>query len=308
MLRPIHWWWMLVLSALWGSTFLFLRISSPDAGVWLSTTARLGFAALFLGITASFLRQAGPWEQKKKMAMLALFNSAIPFGLFSYASLYLPAGYLSIINAAAPIMVLLVGIMFYHIQHSWRTWAGMVLGFGGVGALATLGPVTMGPLQWLAVVAGLLAALCYAVTSYWTVHWFSQTNVYKLAFQNQAYALLWLLPAYPLSPTPGSIGAPLDHPWWTWGSLAAAGMLCTGLGYLLYFKILKDIGAVKASSISFMIPCFALLWANLFLGEPVTFAHGLGIASIVVALRWLNHVPKVHTDYPAAAHIEASHP
>ena len=124
-----HWALLLLLSSLWGGAFLFLRIAVPSAGVALSTTARLGFAALLLGIVAWRMGQLTGWRYKKRMALLALVNSAIPFALVNMAAETLPAGYLAIINASAPIQGLLIGVLFYHAAHNAKTWVGIGMGF-----------------------------------------------------------------------------------------------------------------------------------------------------------------------------------
>lgn len=283
-----QWFLILVLSAIWGASFLLLRIAVPQAGVMLTTAARLGFAALFLGVVVWYVGHLRGWPMKARMAVLSLFNSVIPFGLFSFAALHLPAGYLSVLNASAPIQGLLLGVLFYKIPHHWKMWCGVVLGFTGVGFLALMGPVTMGLMQWLAVGAGLTAAFCYALTSYWTVNWFKEMPAGKLAFQNQFMSFLWLAPVLIATPVPEikDVGT-------VWLALLAAGMICTGLAYLLYFQILREVGPVPSSSVGFLIPCFAMLWSFIFLGESINTAHMIGLACIILAVKWIQPVKRV---------------
>ena len=283
-----QWFLIVLLAAIWGAAFLFLRIAVPDAGVVLTTTARVAFASLALGVVAWSMGQVRGWPMKKKMAILALCNSAIPFGLFSYAAQTLPAGYLSVLNATAPLQGLVLGILFYKTEHTWKTWLGVLLGFIGVVSLTTLGPLKMGLPQILAVGAGLGAAFCYALTSYWTLEWFGDMPTTKLAFQNQTMACLWLLPLLAITPS-----TPLQDPMETWGALLAAGVLCTAVAYLLYFRILQEVGPVPASSVGFLIPCFAILWSYLFLNETINLAHIIGVSCIICAVRWIQPVKKV---------------
>ncbi len=283
-----QWLLILLLSAIWGASFLFLRIAVPQAGVLLTTAARLGFASLLLGLVAWYFGHLRGWPLKRKMAILALVNSAIPFGLFSFAAQHLPAGYLAVLNASAPTQGLLIGVLLYKAPHHWKMWGGVILGFAGVAFLTSMGPVEMGPMQWLGVLAGLGAAFCYAVTAYWTVHWFADMPSEKLAFQNQFMAFLWLLPTLLAVPLPEikDVGR-------IWTALLAAGILCTGVAYLLYFRILQEVGPVPSSSVGFLIPCFAMLWSFLFLNESINVAHLIGLGCIILAVKWIQPVKKV---------------
>lgn len=283
-----QWILILLLAAIWGASFLFLRIAVPQAGVMLTTATRLGFAAVLLGLVAWYFNHLRGWPMKRKMAFLSLVNSAIPFGLFSFAAQHLPAGYLSVLNASSPIQGLLLGVLFYKLPNNWKMWGGMALGFIGVGFLTFMGPVTMGAMQWLAVLAGLSAAFCYAITAYWTVDWFKDMPPEKLAFQNQFMAFLWLVPALLAAPAPVITDVAT-----VWLALLASGVLCTGVAYALYFRILQDVGPVLSSSISFLIPGFAMLWSFLFLNETITIAHMIGLGCIILAVRWIQPVRKV---------------
>jgi drug/metabolite transporter (DMT)-like permease len=110
----------------------------------------------------------------------------------------------------------------------------------------------------------------------------------KLAFQNQFMAFLWLVPALIATPAPEikDVGT-------IWMALGVAGILCTGVAYLLYFRILQEVGPVPSSSVGFLIPCFAMLWSFLFLGEAVNVAHLIGLGCIILAVKWIQPVRKV---------------
>ena len=285
-----HWGLLLLLSSLWGGAFLFLRIAVPFAGIALSTTARLVFAALFLGVVAWRMGLLYGWKYKRRMLLLALVNSAIPFALVNLAAETLPAGYLAIISASAPIQGLLIGVLFYKIAHTNRTWVGVVLGFCGVALLTSMGPVEMHGPQWIGVLAGLGAALCYAITAYWTVHWFEGVPTTKLAFQNQLMAVAWLLPVLLIVP-PSTMTLPIS----AWGSLLAVGGVCTGFAYLVYFRLLKEVGPIQTSIVSYLTPCFAILWGWLFLNETVQWAHWAGLGCIAMAVRFMQ--PKAIPNY-----------
>ncbi len=274
--------WSLIvfLGALWGASFLFMRISVPEVGPLFTGAMRVVFAGVFLGMVALAVGQAGHWENKKKMAFFSLINSAIPFSLFSFAANYLPAGYLSVLNAMAPMLGLLIGIFFYQVKHSLKMWVGICFGMFGVISLTALGPIHIGMWQLLSLLAGVIGAFCYALTGYWAASWFPKISPIKMTFQNQVMASCWLLPLA------GASGLPTEVSTTSWGALFGLGVICTGFAYFLYNRLIREIGAVKTSSIAFLIPCFAIGWSWLFLNEQITQGHVLGVVCIILAVRW----------------------
>lgn len=267
---------LVVLSAIWGASFLFLRIAAPVLGPVLLTESRLIFGALFLFVVGTALRRpidaAKHW---KHFLVLGLFNSALPFLLFSFAATALPASVMSILNATAPIWGAVIAAVWTRRLPSGQTVLGLLLGVAGVGLLVGFDQLTVQPGVTTAIEAALLAAFSYGIA----------TNYAKAAkavepFAN-AHGSMWaaailVAPVATYSPPMASPGAGVI------AAAAALGIVCSGGGYLLYFRLIKDVGATSALTVTFLIPVFGVLWGSLFLAEAVRWNTIAG-AGIVIA-------------------------
>jgi drug/metabolite transporter (DMT)-like permease len=266
---------LITLAAIWGSSFLFMRVAVPYLGaVWVAEL-RVALAALFLAAVS--LRLHKYWlapQHWRAYLILGLFNSALPFALFAYAAQILPASLLSILNATAPIWGAVLTALVARELPSGKTLCGLALGVTGVATLVGLDAISVQPGALLAVCAVLVATLCYGIASVYAA---SAPSIGALANANGSMwaAALWLLPVAPFltpstTPAPGVIAA-----------IIALGVLCSGVAYLLYFKLIDELGAPSALSVTFLIPVFGVLWGFLFLDEQVGW-HTLGGGVLVV--------------------------
>ena len=267
---------LVVLSAIWGGSFLFLRIAAPVLGPVILAELRAAFAALFLLIVAWTLRKpldAG--KHWKHFLILGLFNSALPFLLFSFAAKTLPASVMSILNATAPIWGAIIGAVWMRQSPSGRTMLGLLLGVAGVSLLVGGDQLTVQPGATTAIAAALLAAFFYGIATN-----YAKTATAVEPFAN-AHGSMWaaailIAPATPFSPLIASPGP---------GAMAAAlalGIVCSGMAYLLYFRLIKDVGATSALTVTFLIPVFGVLWGSLFLSEAVRWNTIVGAGIIIV--------------------------
>ena len=267
---------LVVLSAIWGGSFLFLRIAAPFIGPVVLAELRAVFAALFLLIVGWTLRrplEAG--QHWKHFLILGLFNSAVPFLLFSFAAKTLPASVMSILNATAPIWGAIIGAVWMRQSPPGRTVLGMLLGVAGVGLLVGGDQLTAQPGATSAIAAALLAAFFYGIAAN-----YAKTATAVEPFAN-AHGSMWaaailIAPATPFSPLIASPGP---------GAMAAAlalGIVCSGMAYLLYFRLIKDVGATSALTVTFLIPVFGVLWGRLFLSEAVRWNTIVGAGIIIV--------------------------
>ena len=267
---------LVVLSAIWGGSFLFLRIAAPVLGPAILTELRVATAALFLAIVGWTLRRpldaARHW---KHFLVLGLFNSALPFLLFGYAAKTLSTSVMSILNATAPIWAAIIGAAWMRRSPSGQTVLGLLLGVAGVGLLVGFEHVAVQPGADLAIAAALLASFCYGVATNYTR---SATAVEPFA---NAHGSMWAatilaVPALPFLPLIASPGA---------GVIAAAialGIVCSGMAYLLYFRLIRDVGATSALTVTFLVPVFGVLWGNLFLSEALHWNTVVG-AGVIIA-------------------------
>jgi drug/metabolite transporter (DMT)-like permease len=264
---------MLALGAIWGASFLFMRVAVPVLGPELLVLLRALLAALFLSAVALVWRRPLHWRMHgRHFLTLGLLNSALPFVLWAHAAGALPATLLSVLNATAPIWGAVVGAAWARQRPAARVLVGLVLGLAGVAVLVGVESLALAPGSGWAVAAALAASLCYGLS---TTYARAAPGVEPLANAHGSMwaAALWMLPlwlatAQPVpTPTPTVAGAAL-----------ALGVVCSGVAYLLYFRLLADIGPVRTLTVTFLIPVFGTLWGVVFLDERVgwhTLAGGM---------------------------------
>lgn len=266
---------LLILSAIWGGSFLFLRIGAPALGPAALMAARVLLAALFLAAVAAWLRRPlAARAHWRHYLILGLVNSALPFLLFGYAALTLSAALLAILNATSPLWGTLIAAMRGGAPLTGRTLLGLALGVTGVGLLVGFDRAALPPGAGAAIVAALGAALCYAVASNYAKS-APAVEPFANAHGSMWAASLWLLPAavaFPPAAAPGPEIAAV---------VAMLGVVCSGVAYLLYFRLIGDIGAGPALTVTFLIPLFGVFWGWLFLGETVGWQTLAGGAVVV---------------------------
>ncbi|HWW07471.1 DMT family transporter [Collimonas sp.] len=256
---------LLLLAAIWGASFLFLRIAAPEFGPFALIALRVGIAALVL---APVLRSAVARSQCHSKAwplfVVGVSNSAIPFGLFAYSTLYVNAGIDSILNATTPIWAALIAALWFRQVMNRGQICGLMLGLAGVLVLVwdTIGAGVAGiP---LAIAAALLATVCYGFAVNYSKRHLAGVKPLVVAFGSQFFASVVLLP-------PALLFWPQQHIAPSiWVCVAALGVVCTGFAYILYFRLIERAGAAYAASVTFLIPIFGLVWGAFFLNEKVT--------------------------------------
>ena len=267
---------LLALSAIWGASFLFTRLSVPVLGpAWL-IELRVGLAALFLWVVARALKKplqlAHHWRH---YLVLGCLNSALPFLLFAFAARTVSASLLSILNATAPIWGAVVGAFWTRTALVPRVLLGLVVGVLGVAGLVGFDPGTVQPGAALAITLGLGAAFCYGVATQYAKT-AQKIDPFANAHGSMWAAALLVAPVLPFFPSPAQPSTHITL------AVIALGVLCSGVAYLLYFRLIADIGATSALTVTFLIPVFGVGWGHFVLGEPVGW-HTLAGAGLVIA-------------------------
>jgi drug/metabolite transporter (DMT)-like permease len=272
---------LLILAAIWGASFLFLRMGAGEFGPIALAGLRVIGASLFL---MPILAHRGEWPALRAnwraIALVGIANSALPFLCFSYAALAITGGLSSIFNATTPLMGVLIAWAWLGDKPSGHKIAGLAIGFAGVLWLAwdkaSFKPDAAGASSGLAVLACLAATLMYGLAASMTKRWLTGVPPMALAAGSQLSAaivllplLLWRWPAVP----------PSSH---AWAATIALALLCTGVAYVLFFRLIGNIGATNALSVTFLIPGFAIAWGGLFLGETVNATMLAACAVILV--------------------------
>lgn len=279
---------LLALAAIWGASFLFMRVAAPVLGALPTASARVVLGALGLFAIVMLSRIPRDFRGKlPKVFLLGVLNSGVPFAMYGLAARQLPAGYSAIFNATTPLMAVLIGALFFRERMTAAKAGGVALGILGVVVLTGAGPVVLDTNLILGAAACLVSTLCYGLASFLTRRWITDTGGLDsrlVALGSQIGATMALLPPLALSL--------LFEPPLSWGgppvlvSLLGLGLLCTALAYVLYFRLIADIGPVRALTVTFLIPLFGVLWGLLFLNETITWAYAAGGSLIGLAV-WL---------------------
>ncbi|MDP3978949.1 MAG: DMT family transporter [Pseudomonas sp.] len=301
-MRPADLLRLLLLASIWGASFLFMRIIAPVLGSMPTAFFRASLGAL--GLLAILLIMRVPWDFRgklKRCLALGVLSAGLPSAMYSLAALVLPAGYSAIFNATTPMMGVLIGMLFFAEALTPSKAAGVALGLFGVAVLTRTGPVAFDQELLLGAAACLIATTCYGFAGFLTRRWIGQQGGLDnrlTAFSSLCGASLFLLPLFAgsLIVQPPASWAGLE----VWLSLAGLGLICTAFAYVLYFRLLTDIGPIKASTTTFLIPPFGVLWGALLLDEPLSWAYLYGGVLIAIAL-WLVVRPDAPVKAPDAA-------
>ncbi|HEX6363455.1 MAG TPA: DMT family transporter [Albitalea sp.] len=268
---------LVALAALWGASFLFMRMGAGEFGPAALAAVRVAGAAVFLLplVLARGHRGAlaAHWQP---LLLVGVTNSALPFLLYSYAALSITAGLSAIFNATAPLFGAVVAAMWLKERLTPARIAGLAIGFGGVLWLAwDHASFRPGGSGW-AVVACLAATLCYGFSASFAKKRLAGVPPLAVAAGSQLAAALVLLPA--------------AIAWWpatmpsaaAWSAAALLAVACTGVAYLLYFRLIAHVGPTNAIAVTFLIPAFAVLWGWMFLDEALTARMAAGCVVILL--------------------------
>ena len=267
---------LVALAAIWGASFLFLRIGAPVLGPAVLIECRVGFAALFLAAIALLLKKPLDLRRNwKHFLILGFFNSTLPFMLYAFAAKSLSASLLSVLNATAPIWSAVIAALWSRRAPAPRTVFGLLLGMGGVALLVGFDQVATRDGAGLAIAAGLLAAFSYGIATTYARS-AQAVEPFANAHGSMWAAALLVLPALPFFPAPASPGPGVM------AAVLALGVLCSGVAFLLYFRLIHDVGATSALTVTFMIPVFGILWGCLFLGETIGWYTIAGSSIVIV--------------------------
>lgn len=276
---------LVLLAAVWGGSFLFIRIAVPGFGPVPLMAARVALAALALGAIVAVLRKPIRLRAHARgLLLLGAINAAGPFTLIAWAELHLTASLAALLNATVPLFTAVVSAVWLKERVTGRQALGLGLGVMGVGVLVGWSPLTLSRATALSVLAMLAAALCYAVAAVYTKRHLATASAPSLAVGQQIAAGAWLtLPALWLlpneAPPPAAVGA-----------LLGLAILSTALAYLLFFHLIASVGPTKTNSVTFLIPLFGVAWGRIFLDEPLTAGMFVGLALILASLLLVSEV------------------
>lgn len=271
---------LLFLGAVWGGAFLFFRIASPEVGPVWTAEIRLLIGALVLALVAGRRTFAIVRTRPRDFAIVGVMFSALPFTLLAFATLTLPTGFGALLNASTPLFTAVLGVVLLGQRLSRRTVAGLAVGVVAVFVLVGWSPLEIGPALLLAVAAALGASMSYAFAGTFVRRALHDVGGLELATGQLSLGAIVLLPFAIASGAPGvpsAAGA---------ASLVAIGLVSTALAWPIFFRVLSRTTPTAASTVTFIVPAFAIAWGGLVLAEPVgpELVAGFGLILVSLAL------------------------
>jgi drug/metabolite transporter (DMT)-like permease len=272
---------LFALAALWGASFLFIRIASPAIGPLLTIQGRVTIAAIALLIYMVMIGQSTQFKQRwKQYLIIGALNAAIPFTLIAFAALHLNASMSAIINSMTPLFTALVVWVWMKEKLNKKKWLGILTGISGVVILVGWSPIPMTSEVMIAIILSVLSTVAYSFAGVYAKKNFSGVPPLSVAFGQQLGAALLLIP-FTLFNLPESA---LDISPIAALSVLGLALLCTAVAYLLYFYLIDSVGPTKTLSVTFLIPLFGMVWGTVFLNEQITAGMLVGLIVILSSI------------------------
>lgn len=268
---------LVALSALWGASFMLIRIASPLLGPNVLAALRIGVATLTLAVLMRVMRHRWPIGHWRELALLGALSVAFPFLLFAWAALQLPAGYSALLNCTAVVFGIFAAAWMKEDTLTLRKIIGCICGLVGVALIVGLGPIHPTRPVILAALTCTVASACYGISTPLMKRAISRMQPLEIAAGIHAVSLVMLLP--------GAV--------WSWpqanftpvalAAVAVMGVVTSGLAYWLHIRLMVHVSPVAAMSPTFMIPVFGVTWGHLFLGEQLGTGIYAGGALVLLA-------------------------
>ena len=270
---------LLALGALWGASFLFIRVAVPTLGPVLLMELRLGLAAATLALMAAAVGRLPKTRARwKQFLFLGTVNAAIPFTFIAAAEIYLTASLAAILNSTTVMFTALVAAVWLGDALTSRKVVGILLGIIGVAALVGWDPIELNGAVLLSVAAMLGASLSYAVGAVYVKRNFTGVPPLSMAIGQLSAGALVLLPlavvGVPDAPPP--IAATV--------SVLGLALLSTAVAYLLYFRLIENVGPTSTVTVTLLVPVFGLVFGVLLLEEPFSFGTIAGLAIVLFSV------------------------
>lgn len=268
---------LLLLGAIWGASFLFMRVAAPEFGPVALAGLRIAIAAIFLLAVLAWRGGArGLLDKALPLTALGAMNSALPFTLFAYATLSITAGATAVLNASTPLFAALIAYFWLRDRLSPIAIIGLAVGFSGV-VILVWERISFGNGSGIwAPLAGLAGGLSYGIAANYAKQRLHGASPLVSATGSLVAATLLLLPLtviYWPSVMPGLS---------SWLCVIVLGIACTAIAYILYFRLLARVGPAKTVTVTYLVPLFGMLWGLVFLGERITMSMLVACAVVLL--------------------------
>lgn len=286
-MKPLYLFELITLAALWGASFLFMRVGAPEFGPVALIELRCAIAAVFLLPLVVMSRKFTQITVNAPLLfMVGVIGTAIPFCLLSYATLYVTAGYASILNATAPVFTAIIAWIWVKERLSLSASLGLFVAFAGVFILVLDDQGDTQGINLMPVLAGLGATLCYGIGANFTRQKLGHIHPLVIACGSQTGAALALLP-FSIWLWPDIM--PTDQ---AWSGVVVLGIACTGIAFIFYFRLIANVGVNQAMTVTYLIPLFGVVWGLIFLGEAITVYMMLGGLTILCGVALITGLVK----------------
>ena len=275
---------LLALAAIWGFSYIFIRVAVPAFGpIGLSLTrVAIGAAGLLIWMAVSGQLDQLP-RINRPFLILATLNALIPYTMIAFAELHVSASFAAILNATTPPITAAIATILARDRFTPALVSGMACGVLGVAVLVGWSPMPITGIVLIAIIAMIVASASYGVAGIFAKRSFAGTSSLSLAVGQQMSASMLLLPFGIGSMAVSDAHEPMSRN--PILAMIALGLVCTSLAYLLYFHLIHAVGPVRTSMVTFLIPPFGILWGWIFLDEHVKPSMLLGLALILISIR-----------------------
>ena len=276
---------LVLLGAIWGASFLFIRITAPVFGPLFLMAIRVILAGLILAGVAVLIHKSptlrGQWRE---FLILGALNAGIPFTLIAFAQLELTVAMASILNSTTPLFTTLVAAIWIGEALTRNKILGVILGIIGVTVLVGGSPFELTPTFLISALASLGAALAYGLGTVYAKRAFQDVPILTMSIGQLLGAGILLLP---ISMTALPHTAPTVD---VLLSLVLLIVVSTSFAYLLYFYLLEHVGPTKTSTVTFLVPVFGTIWGTIFLQEPLSAGLFAGLAIILLSVTLVTEI------------------
>ena len=268
---------LFLLAAIWGGSFLFMRMAVGDLGpIVLSALRTLIAGSLLLPVLVWRKKLPLLFKSWRPIVIVGLLNAVLPFLFLSYATRTLPSGTMSIINAITPLWGGAIAWLWLKDRLPPLRIAGLAIGFIGIVVLVWDKLNFQATESILAVLAGVAGPFFYGIAANFTKKFLTGTEPIVIATGSLLAGGIVLLPfavwAWPTGPVDPR----------AWAAMLMLAVLCTSVAYILYYRLLINIGPARAMTVTFLVPVFGVLWGWFWLHEAVTLRIVLGGAIILL--------------------------
>lgn len=274
---------LILISAIWGSSFIFMKVLVPTFGIAMTSSFRLLSASLFLLLIFTFQKYKVNWKKNYFIFfVIGIGNSAIPFFLYGFAAQYIDASISVILNSTAPMFGAIFSYLIVKEKLGYKKIFGLIIGFIGVGIISSVSFGESTSEVTLSILACVTAASFYGLSGVVTKKYAMHIEAKELTAGSLLFAGVSLIPFIIVFPIREVVTIQVGL------LMIFFGILCTAIAYLIYYYLIKQVGAVKALTVTYLMPVFGILWSFIFLHEKITSSVILGLLVILIGIHFVN--------------------